>query len=232
MINNSHRTTGKNKIGVVLYASYRIVLESLEILFESTNEITLIAGVSNIEELARTVELKQPNVLVICLTESENDQISFISNIQNACPNIKVLVFTSSNDINEHLKAVRLGAFGVITKDQSGRTLIRAIRQIHNGDTWFNQALISRMLNGDTKQTAGFSERRGFEPIEVITRRELDVINLVSKGLKNKEIGKQLFISEATVRHHLSSIYGKVGVADRLNLVIYAYQKKIINFDQ
>lgn len=227
-----NRTGARKKINVVFFTSYRIMLDSLTLLFESTEEIKIAAGVTKINELKPIVEKTQPDVVVICLMENESAGIEVMTEIQRTCPAVKFLIFTCSDDITEHLKAVQLGAFGLVTKDQSGRTLIRAIRQIYEGETWFNQKLISRILNDDGRNLVAANTNSANVQLESITKRELEVIKFVARGLKNKEIGRELFISEATVRHHLSSIYGKIGVTDRLNLVIYAYQNKIINFDQ
>jgi DNA-binding NarL/FixJ family response regulator len=222
----SQSDPGRKKINVLFYTSYRIILDSFETLLKSSDEIQVLASATRIKEIPGLLEKSNADVVVLCLMEDETRDIEIILDLQKISPASKFLVITCNNDIEGHLRAVQLGASGVMYKDQDGRTLLRAISQIHQGDTWFNQKLITRILN-NKPTTAGKHTRLG--QIESISKREFQIIDLIAKGLKNKAIGKALFISESTVRHHLSSIYGKLGVEDRLNLVIYAYQQNLVS---
>lgn len=94
--------------------------------------------------------------------------------------------------------------------------------------TWINQALLTKVLTSKTDKKEG-PKSWDWERSNELTRRELEVVTMIGRGLKNKDIADTMHISEATVRHHLSSIYSKVGVDDRLNLVIYAFQKGLID---
>jgi DNA-binding NarL/FixJ family response regulator len=108
--------------------------------------------------------------------------------------------------------------------------LVRAIRQVAEGGVWLNQKLIEQLIGGTQNGHNGNGKANGFEDLKTddLTNREREVVEMVGRGMNNREIAKRLFISEATVRHHLSSIYSKLHVADRLNLAIYAYREGII----
>ena len=125
------------------------------------------------------------------------------------------------------MRAVQLGAVGIVQKEQNARMLIEAIRQTFRGETWINQVLLTKLLNSKVQKKNG-SKSWDLLKAKSLTPRELEVIAMIGKGLNNKDIAVTMFISEATVRHHLSSIYGKLDGADRLNLVIYAYQEGLL----
>ena len=92
---------------------------------------------------------------------------------------------------------------------------------------WLNQKLLTQLLDNSFNTNVGKSKNKFVKGNE-LTNRELEVIEMIALGMNNKIISKKMFISEATVRHHLSSIYGKLNVEDRLNLAIYAYQQRIV----
>jgi len=119
-----------------------------------------------------------------------------------------------------------LGAMGVVLKEHAPDVLIKAIEKVHAGEIWLDRPTMGRML----REMTGKDEKE-IDPeltkIESLTQREREVVALIAEGLKNRQIGERLFISETTVTHHLSSIYSKLGVSDRLELVIYAFTHKI-----
>jgi len=157
-----------------------------------------------------------------------HDSVEIIRDILETNPEIKVVVITDGEDLDSSTLALKLGAVGIVRSDQSSKLLIEAIRRAFKGETWLNQALLSNLLkNGDSTGVKTPNGKAG-QALEAITRREAEVIAMIGKGLKSKVIAERLFISEATVRHHLSSIYGKLGVDDRLNLVIYAFRHGLI----
>ena len=112
-----------------------------------------------------------------------------------------------------------------MAKDTETKTLIKAIQKVHNGQLWLHGSMAANLLAGfvHANQQTGIEAAK----IATLTKREREVISLIGEGLKNKQIAAALFISEATVRHHLTSIFGKVSVSDRLELVIYAYRHRL-----
>ncbi|MEZ5425323.1 MAG: response regulator transcription factor [Pyrinomonadaceae bacterium] len=148
-------------------------------------------------------------------------------------PNTKALVLSTLNGELDQTRVLKLGASGIVDAKQSEEALIRAIRQVSEGGVCLNQNLINQILNGDKRDRKSGDQKSdgvpgGIYGNDPLTDRELEVIKVISKGLSNKEISKKMFISEATVRHHLSSIYSKLFIEDRLNLVIYAFKNKLV----
>ena len=223
-----HATNGassKVKTRILLFASYALVLESLGAYLESTGELEIVDGTTSTEDLPDLAAKNHSDVVILCLLGDESSGLEIIPRLSKVDPNVRVLILSGSNDISVHQRAVELGAAGIVLRQQDGKTLLRAIRQVHEGGTWFNQKLLSQILNNTG------SNGKAHDPetlkLKYLTAREREIIKALALGMNNKLLGKTLHISEATVRHHLSSIYGKLDIADRLNLLIFAYQHKL-----
>jgi DNA-binding NarL/FixJ family response regulator len=125
-----------------------------------------------------------------------------------------------------HRRAITSGAVGIVLKEQASEVLLKAIARVHEGEVWVDRSMMSEVL-------AAFTSGRGNadpeqEKIDSLTEREREVIDLIAKGMKNQQIADALFISESTVRRHLSSIFTKLDVTDRLELLIYTLQHGVI----
>jgi two-component system response regulator DegU len=187
-----------------------------------------VLGVYGFDHPMESVKGADAQIALVDLTTA--DRVEVVADLQLHFPAIRVVVITESGDLDCQASALKLGAVGIVHRDQNPKILLEALRQVHRGDTWLNQVLLNKILSN--KRDA---DRTKFTSIEVanvdqLTAREKEVIRMIGEGLKNRLIAERLFISEATVRHHLSSIYGKVGVEDRLNLVIYAYANGLVKF--
>jgi len=128
-------------------------------------------------------------------------------------------------DPEAHREAVRRGAMGLVLKEHAAETLLEAIAKVGAGEVWLEPSMVARVLGELTRpQTAQQPISPEAAKIATLTAREREVITLVGEGLRNQHIAERLYISEATVRHHLTAIFAKLGVADRFELAIYAYQ--------
>jgi len=137
-----------------------------------------------------------------------------------------VLVLTGSRDSAIHQKAAQLGAMGVVLKEDAADLLLKAIEKVYRGEAWLDRVTMGTLLFQMANQDKDTLDPRA-KKISTLTDRERQVIALIAEGLKNRQIAERLFISPTTVTHHLSSIYSKLGVSDRLELVIYAFANKL-----
>lgn len=217
-------------INVVLISRYQIVQESLKLLIDSSRGLSVAGTFSFAENLHQLTELSSADVAVVYI--STGDRVEIISDLLQRKPGLPVVLIIASVDLDSQAEALKLGAVGIVHKEQNPKLLIEAIRQTYNGETWLNQVLLNKILEKGKSTDAGASRTRFQQDVDSLTVRELEVVKMIGEGLKNKSIAERLSISEATVRHHLSSIYGKVGVEDRLNLVIFAYQKGLIKLTE
>jgi DNA-binding NarL/FixJ family response regulator len=110
---------------------------------------------------------------------------------------------------------------GIVLKEHAADQLLKAIMKVYEGEVWIERSMMGSMIQEINKPTQVNPE---VTKIESLTDREREVIALIGEGLKNKQVGERLFISETTVTHHLSSVFSKLEVSDRLELIIYAFR--------
>ena len=229
MIERTPKTPIK-PIRVLIIAKYEMVQESLKLLIESNKELAVTGTYPFTQNVGKAANIADADVAVLYL--SGDDRVEIISDLLRKIPGIRVVVLVAGVDLDSQADALKLGAVGIVQKEQNPKLLMEAIRQTYRGETWLNQVLLNKILERG-KLPSKKSLKYSFESdTESLTIRELEVIRMIGEGLKNKNIAERLLISEATVRHHLSSVYGKVGVEDRLNLIIFAYKRGLIELPE
>ena len=137
---------------------------------------------------------------------------------------IRVLLLGKTAEPAAQIQAVRLGATGLVTTDQPVEVLLKALVKIDGGEAWFDRSTIAALIAGHGAVEADLAAPIADAAATGLTKREREVVAYIAEGLKNKEIAERLFISEATVRHHLTSVFGKLGVSDRLELLVFMYR--------
>lgn len=169
------------------------------------------------ESAAALASRERPHVAVVDADQAEG--LEGISAILDVAPDVRIIVLTSADSVAEHRRAVRLGARGLVMKRETPDVLMQAIGRVHAGDLWLESDLVSSLL---TEVTRPGVPDRPTDRAAALTEREREVVGLIAEGLCNKDISQRLHISETTVRHHLSAIFAKLGVRDRLQLAIHA----------
>lgn len=167
----------------------------------------------------------RPDVIVIDLDPSL-DAAASIEELVSLPEGARVIVLSDRRHAAGHARAVELGAAGLVMKNDPPETLDKAIRKVHAGEVWLDRTSTAEVLTR-------LARRRRLEDaeeakIDALTRREREIITLIGEGLKNAEIAKRLFISEATVRNHLTSIFEKLDLADRFELAVYAFRHGLV----
>ena len=213
--------TAEKVLRILIVDDHRVVRAGLRMLIEAQGmQVVGLAG--NRAEAVELATREQPDLILLDLDLAGEDGLSFLPELKAAATNSRVLVLTGIRDQEVHRRAMKLGAVGVVLKDQATEVVIKAITKVCAGEVWLDRATMGNLFIEMTKKgsgDAGPDEAR----IKSLTEREHQVIGLISEGLKNKQIAERLFISETTVTHHLSSIFSKLDVSDRLELVIYAF---------
>jgi DNA-binding NarL/FixJ family response regulator len=130
-------------------------------------------------------------------------------------------VLTACDEMEEHVRAFKLGARGVVLKDSARQTLVQAIRSVCRGETWMDPRMRG-VLVAELARSGSEGDDLMIDRDDGLTDRELEIVRLVAAGKKNKEVAEVLSISERTVRTNLTSVFQKLGVRDRIGLVMYA----------
>jgi DNA-binding NarL/FixJ family response regulator len=221
---SSQPLSGDIHITVLLIDTQPIFRAGLHLLIETDQEIKVVGEAANIREAINLAELKKPNVILLDLIMGKENGLDYIPRLMRVSKNSRILILTSIQNPEVHHDAVRLGAIGLVTKESSPETLLMAIKKVHQGEAWLNRAMVGKLLTGLAGHEKQEEKTATSIQINNLTKREREIIKFVAMGKKNKQIAESLALSEITVRHHLTSVFDKLGVADRFELMIYAYK--------
>jgi two-component system, NarL family, nitrate/nitrite response regulator NarL len=222
-------TPSKDGIRILIVDHHQLVRTGLRMLIETVPGMKVVGKAGNRSEALALAASQKPNLILLEIDLGPEDGLDFLAELRETAKTARVLILTGVKEIETHRRAARMGAAGLVLKEHTGDVLLKAIKKVHQGEVWLDRSMMSILLNEmttpedldpDTSRIAG------------LTNREQGVIALIAEGLKNKQIAERLFISETTVTHHLSSIFSKLGVSDRLELVIYAFAHKLAKMPQ
>jgi two-component system, NarL family, nitrate/nitrite response regulator NarL len=219
----------KNPIYILIADDHVVVRAGLRMLIESQPAMQVVGEATNKEEVMALASREQPDIILLDLHLGSENALDFLSELMGKAEDARIIILTGFRDREEHQRAVRLGAMGVVLKDTTPQLMLKSIERVHAGEVWLDRFLTSKLivsLRGNEKKKDAPQDDKSV--IGKLTDREHEVIALVGEGLKNKQIADRLCISEVTVRHHLTSIFEKLKVSDRLELLIFAYQKGLV----
>jgi two-component system, NarL family, nitrate/nitrite response regulator NarL len=212
-------------IRVVIVHSHQIILEGLRMLVDSWTSTRVVGVASDRTDAVKIISSERPDIVLLDF-ESDSDQgTEWFCELSSASPESRLIVLTQGRNPELHHEVIGLGAVGIVDKQSPVELLSRAFEKVHAGEIWLDRAILSRLIkqrhhNGKEENTISPEAAR----IGSLTDREREVVTLVGEGLKAKHIASRLFISETTVRHHLTTIFSKLNVSDRFELLIYAYK--------
>ena len=212
----------KDKIEIIIADDHMMIREGLKQLLELDGTMKVIAEANDGEECLNLLNKKiHPDILLLDTNMPKKNGIEVLEYIkQNKIP-VKVLILTVHNEVEYLLKAVDIGIDGYLLKDSSYDELKEAIDVVIFGNTYIQPSLLPA-LNESMEDYALDKEK-----IECLTKRELDVLRLISEGCSNKKISDELTISERTVKNHISHIFRKIDVEDRTQAAVFAIRNKI-----
>jgi two-component system nitrate/nitrite response regulator NarL len=214
-------------IRVLVIDDHAMFRTGLRLAIESRPGFKVVAEAANSAEALAAAARESPDIILLDLDLGEESGFELLPELIASGHAGRVILLTGMRDPEAHRRAVRMGAVGLVLKDHAIETVLKAIEKVNAGEAWLDRMMIATILRERSRPEAVNSRNAEATKIATLTERERQVISLIGEGLKNREIAERMFISEATVRHHLTSIFNKLGVADRLELVIYAYQHNL-----
>lgn len=211
-----------NSIRVVISDDHKMIREGLKQLLELEGDIVVVGEAGDGIECLEQLEIKKPDVLLLDINMPRMGGLKVLEKLREMKSTTKVLILTIHNEIEYLLKAVEIGVNGYILKDSESDLLRRAIFAVYKGETYIQPnmiPLLNEKLEGKEDMTSSES---------LLTKREMEVLKLITEGLFNKEIAYNLSISEKTVKNHVSNIFRKISVSDRTQAAVYAIKNNIV----
>ena len=209
------------QIRIMIVDDHAVIRAGLRMLIEHDQTMNVVAMAGTRAEALGLAASEQPDIIILDLLLGDDDGLAFLPELCETSPKSRVLVLTGVQNPDSYRGAIRRGAMGIVLKEHAAEVLLKAIKKVSEGQVWIDRSMMGEMIQEFSKSTSADPEQ---SKIAALTEREREVIMLVGEGLKNKSIANRLFISETTVTHHLSSVFSKLDVSDRLELTIYAFR--------
>lgn len=207
-----------NNIRIVIADDHAVLRESLATLLAAEKNFEVVGTASDGNEAVALVQQHAPDVLVLDLFMPNSDGFDVMRQLERAGLRVASVVLTGSESQADYVQVVRLGARGLVLKGDAPDKLFQAIRTVAEGELAFGDEVAQGILTAMVSET---HEERATN-LQRLSEREHQIALLVARGMKNKDIGRELGISENTVKRHLQSIFSKTGTKDRLELAVLA----------
>lgn len=206
------------RIRVLLVDDHAVVRQGLRSFLELQPDIEVVGEAAGATEALERAGQVRPDVVILDLVLPDADGVEAIRRMKDVAPASRVLVLSSYVDDSHVFAAIQAGAAGYLLKDVQPDALAESIRQVHRGLPALHPQVAARLMH-QMGQSLGLAD---------FTRRERDVLKLVAEGLSNKDIASRLFISEKTVKTHVSNVLQKLGVADRTQAAVLAVRRRLV----
>jgi DNA-binding NarL/FixJ family response regulator len=214
-------------IRVIVADDHALFRRGLEMVLESEPDIEVVAEANDGNEVIALSEQHMPDLVLMDVRMPGRSGIEATQSIKDAVPHTKILMLTISDEEEDLYDAIKAGANGYLLKEISIEEVADAIRSVHMGQSLISPSMASKLLN-EFAAMARKDEEKQQMPAPRLTEREMEVLTLVAQGLNNRDIAKQLFISENTVKNHVRNILEKLHLHSRMEAVVYAVREKLL----
>jgi DNA-binding NarL/FixJ family response regulator len=214
-------------IRVALVDDQTIVRAGLARILSPEDGFEVVAEAGDGREAVEQLPALAPDVILMDVRMPVLDGIEATKLLRESSPDTAVLILTTFGEDEVLWGALEAGAAGFVLKDSSAEDLIAAVKAVAAGAAYLDAAVAPRVLQHYRTQIA--PSARDATRLELLSERELDVLKLIAKGATNHEIASTLFVAEATVKTHIGSIFGKLGVRDRAAAIVFAYDHGVVS---
>lgn len=213
------------KIRLLIADDHDIIRQGLKRIISFEEDMEIAAEAENGEKTLKLTKLMKPDVVLLDCNMPVMNGIEVLESIKHMDERTKVIMLTVENDSKVIHSAIDIGADGYMLKDSAGEEIVSAIRQVNMGEKYIDKSLVS-LLFTDIKNKS----KKNVCVLDSLSRREVEVLIKISKGLSNKEIGEQLYLSEKTIKNYATNLFRKINVEDRVQATILAIQNNIDNY--
>jgi NarL family two-component system response regulator LiaR len=213
------------KIKVLIVDDHQVVREGLRTFLELHDDVVVVGEAGDGSTAVEMVHQLEPDIVLMDLVMARLDGIAATRQVKSSGTHTKVIALTSFTEDEKVFPAIQAGASSYLLKDVSPDDLVEAIRAVHRGEARLHPDIARKLMEQVARQAGPSREA----PADHLTARELEVIRLVAEGRSNFEIAQALFISDKTVKTHISNILSKLNLQDRTQLAIYAIKNGLVN---
>jgi NarL family two-component system response regulator LiaR len=216
-----------NPITVIIVDDHAVVRQGLIAFLQTQEDIEIIGEAENGAQLLKLLPHSVPDVLLMDLIMPDMDGVEATRRVKVISPHTQVIIFTSYYKDEHIFPAVRAGALSYILKDTKPAELVDAIRKASRGEAVLHPRVAARLV----QEVQGIRSEN-LNPFSELSDREMEILRLIASGISNREIAEALFISEKTVKSHVSNILSKLHLADRTQAAVYAWKQGIVRRDE
>lgn len=215
------------QIRILLVDDQTLFRESIKSVLEMRNPcIQVVAQAADGKEGLELAETLQPDIILMDVRMPLMDGVESARLIRSSCPEAKIIMLTTFDDDEYVFEALKAGAAGYLLKDIPPAVLESAIISVYNGGILMSPEVAAKVVNRLSTAPQKKVSNNDDSIREMITEREMEILQAIAQGKDNREIAKELYLSEGTVRNYVSSIYAKLNVKDRAEAILYAIEKK------
>ncbi|MEX0658644.1 MAG: response regulator transcription factor [Egibacteraceae bacterium] len=219
--------TSDDPIRVIVADDHAVFRRGLEMVLESEPDIAVVAEAGDGREATELAIEHMPDLVLMDVRMPAHGGIDATKAIKDAVPHSKILMLTISDEEDDLYDAIKAGASGYLLKEISIEEVADAIRKVHAGQSLISPSMAGKLLT-EFASMAKKDEQKQQMPAPRLTDREMEVLALVAQGMNNRDIAKELFISENTVKNHVRNILEKLHLHSRMEAVVYAVREKLL----
>ena len=228
LVANTPVESNEDAIRVLIVDDHELFRKGLQMVLEAEADIDVVGEASDGNEAIEKAEEHSPDVVLMDVRMPKRSGIEATRDIKDTLPSTKILMLTISDEEADLYEAIKAGASGYLLKEISIEEVADAVRAVQQGQSLISPSMASKLLNEFAAMVKRRDERAQV-PGPRLTERELEVLKLVAKGLNNRDIGSELFISENTVKNHVRNILEKLHLHSRMEAVVYAVREKLLD---
>jgi DNA-binding NarL/FixJ family response regulator len=220
-------TTEDQALRVLIVDDHALFRRGLQMVLRQESDIDVVGEAADGQEAVNKAQETMPDVILMDVRMPKRSGIDATRQIKDLIPHAKILMLTISDEEADLYDAIKAGASGYLLKEISIDEVADAIRSVWAGQSRISPSMAAKLLTEFAAMSKRVDERQQL-PAPRLTEREMEVLTLVAQGLNNRDIAKQLFISENTVKNHIRNILEKLHLHSRMEAVVYAVREKLL----